>query len=304
MTNELNRRSFLKRTGQTGSLVLAGSLLPTVLAACGGNISNAPAAGAKIESKGLKTAGVLQWGATAENGAPYVYQNPDGSGLIGFEQEIADAIAKLMGISQKHVETDYAQMEQALQAGNFDVVINGWEATEDRQKTEIFTQSYYHYGQQIVVRTNDPRFANKTQDDTLSLTDLHGYKVGTGAGFKAETLLADDKAITLQSYDPDLPFNDLALGRIDAVLIDLPTVAYFVQGAGPGGQKNKDLKLIGKPFALGDYVIGLNKSNPNAETLRKELDQALTELKSNGTLRQIYQKWNLWNDQQAAIGIK
>jgi len=63
------------------------------------------------------------------------------------------------------------------------------------------------------------------------------------------------------------------------------------------------LKAIGKPFRTDDYFIGFNKSNPNAQTLLGEIDQALTVLKKDGTLKKIYMKWNMWNDQQAEINI-
>ena len=308
MAHDVNRRVFLQRAGQLGGLVVTGSVLESILAACGGNIPTTPAGNgnktAKIESKGLKIAGIFQWGATSDNGAPYVYRDPKTSKLIGFELEIATAITSLMGITQKQVETDYAQLDQSLQANAFDAILNGWEITDDRKKTEIFSQPYYRNGQQIVVRANDSRFASKTANDNLSLKDLEGLTVGTGAGYKAEELLAADKKIKLKSYDPDLPFNDLALGRIDAVLIDFSTVTYYVLGYGSGGAVNKQLKLIGKAFDSSDYVIAFNKNNPNAATLQKEIDQALTELKNNGTLKAIYQRWGLWTDEQPAIGIK
>jgi polar amino acid transport system substrate-binding protein len=312
MSYEVNRRIFLKRAGQMGGLVAAGGTLEALLAACGGNVSTAGSTGGTstpgtttIASKGLKTAGIFQWGSTAVGGAPYVFQDPaNPTNLIGFEVDIAKAIAKLMNITEKQVETDYAQLEQALQSGKFDVVMNGWEVTSDRQKTELFSQSYYHYGQQIVVRANDTRFASKSASDALTLKDLEGYTVGTGASYKAAEILATDSKITLKTYDPDLPFDDLALGRIDAVLIDLPIVTYYVQGVGPGGTKNDKLKAIGKPFENSDYVIGFDKADKNAATLKDEIEQAITELKNNGTLHTILASWNLWNDQQAQIGTK
>jgi polar amino acid transport system substrate-binding protein len=310
MDFELNRRTFLKRAGQAGGLIAAGGTMESILAACGGNISTTPAAGTtpgtkKIESKGLKLPGVFQWGATTNGGAPYVFQDPaNPSQIVGFEVEIADAIAKVMGIRQKLVNTDYTQLEQALQANKFDVIMNGWEITEDRKKTELFSQPYYRYGQQIVVRSNDSRFSSKTTNDTVSLTDLEGLTVGTGASFKAAEILASDSKIKLKTYDPDLPFNDLSLGRIDAVLIDLPIVTYYVLGVGPGGKPDQTLKPIGKPFQTSDYIIAYFKNDPNAETLLKEVDQALTQLKNDGTLHKIYTKWSLWNDQQAQIGTK
>lgn len=309
--HELKRRTFLLRTGQLGGLVAAGGSLEALLAACGGNVSTSTTtAGAtpgvqKIESKGLKVPGLFQWGSTSDGGAPYVFQDPKNpTQLVGFEVEIAAAIAKLLGVKAKQIETDYAQLEQALSANKFDVVMNGWEITEDRKKTEIFSQPYYRYGQQIVVRANDARFSKLTGQDTLSLKNLEGYTVGTGASYKAAEILATDTKIKLKTYDPDLPFNDLALGRIDAVLIDLPIVTYYVLGIGQGGQANAKLKPVGKPFETSDYVIGYNKSNSNAAVLQKEVDQAITQIKNDGTLHQILQRWSLWNDQQAEIGTK
>ena len=311
MVAEINRRLFLKRTGQFAGLAASAGSLEALLAACGGNVSTPSSSSSSgtstqsIASKGLKMPNLLQWGATSQGGAPYVYADPTNpTQLVGFEYEIAVAITKLMGIQQKQIETDYAQLDQALQAGKFDIILNGWESTPDREKTQLFTQSYYHYGQQIVVRSDDSRFSSKTLNDDLGLKDLHGFTVGTGAGFKAADILSTDPKIKLKTYDPDLPFNDLDLGRIDAVLIDLPTVAYYVSGAGVGAQPDKKLRLIGKPFALSDYVIGLKKDDPNAVVLQKELDQAITEMKNNGSLRKILEKWQLWNDQQAAIGTK
>ena len=307
MNLELNRRDFLKRAGQTGGIVAVSGSLEVLLSACGGNVATiSPTPGTQaIASKGLRVPGEFQWGSTSDGGAPYVFQDPaNPTNLVGFEVDVANAIAKLMGIQQKQVEADYTQLDQALQAGKFDAIMNGWEITEDRKKTEIFSQPYYRYGQQIVVRSKDPRFTNKTTNDTMSLTDLEGLTVGTGASFKAADILATDKKITLKTYDPDLPFNDLSLGRIDAVLIDLPIVTYYVQGIGPGGKADPTLKPIGKPFKTSDYIIAYYIKDPNAPTLQKEIDQALTQLKNNGTLHQIYLKWNLWNDQQAEIGIK
>ncbi len=307
INREFGRRTFMKRAG---GLIVAGSTLETLLAACGGNVSTTTGSGTStpgavhIASKGLKTPGLLQWGATSDGGAPYVFPDPNHPNqLVGFEYEIGLALAKLMSVTSKQVENDYGQMEQALLANKFDMVMNGWEKTPDREKTELFSQAYYRYGQQIVVRADDTRFSDKTTSSDLGLTDLEGLKVGTGASYKAADILGEDKKITIKLYDPDLPFNDLAAHRIDAVLIDGPIVAYYVLGAGPGATPNKALKPIGKPFRTDDYFVGFNKSNPNAETLRGEIDQAFDVLKKDGTLKTIYMKWSMWNDQQSEIGI-
>jgi polar amino acid transport system substrate-binding protein len=299
--NKLNRRKFLTRTG---GLVVASGSLELLLAACG-NVAATSSTPTAIGHLGLKKAGVLQWGADYVDGAPYVFQNPaNPSELVGFEVEIAVAMANLMGVKQSMIETCYGELDQALAANNFDMVMNGWEITDQRKLTQDFSDPYYRYGQQIVVRANDPRFAQYNSTSDVQLTDLEGYTVGTGDGYKAATYLQADPKITTKLYNGDLPFDDLAQNKIDAVMVDVPIVSYYVQGVGPGATPNTALKLIGKPLYPDVYIVGFNKKNTNAvKYLLPEINQAIAELKKNGTLKTIYQKWSLWNDQQAAIGI-
>ncbi len=310
MNQAWNRRTFLKRASQAGGLVAAGGSLEALLAACGGNVSTGTSGTAStpgatvITSKGLMVPGKIQWGSDFTDGAPYVFKDPaNPSNLVGFEVEVADAMAKLMGITQHQVETDYSKLEQSLLSNQFDFVMNGWEVTSDRQKTELFSAPYYRYGQQVVVRKDDARFTKFTDTSDISLTDLEHYTVGTGSAYKAADILGTDKNIAVKLYDTDLPFDDLAQKKIDAVLIDQPIVAYYVLGAGPGGTNNPALRAAGKPFKADDYIIGFNKSNPNAATVLVEVNQALSQLKKDGTLHKIYTKWSMWNDLQAQIGI-
>lgn len=306
MNRKLNRRKFLKRVSQTSGFFLSGGAIQFILASCAGNISTpaSTSANVAITSKGLKTPGLLQWGAENTSGAPYVFKDPkDPSKLIGFEVEIADAIAKLMGISQSQVETAYEQLAASLLSNKFDIVMNGWEITEDRKQTELFSQPYYRYGQQIVVRADDPRFSSVTATSDFTLNNLQGLTVGTGAGYKAEQILKSDSKINSKAYQGNLPFDDVKQKKLDAVMVDLPPVAYYVLGSGPGGTADPKLKLAGKPIFTSDYVIGFNKSSPQATTLVSEINQALDILKKDGTLKGIYQRWQMWNDQQAAIGI-
>ncbi len=309
MNYTFDRRTFLKRTRQAGGLLVAGSSLEALLAACGGNVSTTSAGGSTpgattIPSKGLLVPGKIQWGSDFTDGAPYVFKDPtQPTNLVGFEVDIASAIAKLMSVTQKQAETDYAKLEPALLSNQFDFIMNGWEILEDRKKTELFSDPYYRYGQQVVVRKDDTRFSQFTDTSAISLTNLENYTVGTGSAYKASDILATDKGIHIKLYDTDLPFDDLAQKKIDAVLIDQPIVAYYVLGAGPGGTKNPALRPVGKPFHADDYIIGFNKASANAAPLLSEINAALAQLKKDGTLHKIYVKWSMWNDLQAQIGI-
>lgn len=308
MTPEIGRRTFLKRVGQAGGLVAAGGTIESLLAACGGNLgsgSTTPTPGVTpIGNAGLKSPGVLQWGADFVDGAPYVFKDPKNpANLIGFEVEIMQAVANLMSVTQRQVEVCYGQLDQAVAANQFDFVFNGWEITDQRKKVQLFSDPYYRYGQQMVVRADDPRFTQYNANSNLSLSVLYGTTVGTGDGYRAATILQGYPQITTKLYNGDLPFDDVKQKKLDATFLDYPIVAYYVLGAGPGGVPDPTLKPIGVPLFLDTYVAGFNKSNPHTPTVLSELNQALSRLKKDGTLKQIYMKWKMWNTQQAAIGI-
>lgn len=302
-----NRRRFLQQVGKTAGLVVVGASAKSLLVGCAGNVGNSPTESsvtAQIPSTGLATPGTVQWGAEATSGAPYVFSDPSNPGqLIGFEVEIATAIAKLMGGTQTMVQTAYPQLPAALSSKKFDFIMNGWEINDDRAKTQHFSEPYYRYGQQIVVRADDERFKDVTATSDFTLKDLAGMTVGTGAGYKAEELLKADTAIKTRPYDGNIPFDEVALKRLDAMMVDYPIVAYYALGSGPGGTENKALKLVGKPIFLNNYVIATNKADPKGAALVAEINQALAILKKDGTLKKIYEHWKMWNEQQAEIGI-
>ena len=313
MIPEIGRRTFLKRVGQAGGLVVAGGTLESFLAACGGNVSTGSTTPATpgatvVASQGLMSPGLLQWGADYVSGAPYVFQNPKNPNqIIGFEVEIAQAMAKLMRISQMQVEVCYANLEQSLAGNQIDMVMNGWEKTADRQKTENFSDPYYVYGQQIIVRVDDTRFNGVNPTDVSALA---GYKVGTGSGYLAETIMQNyngthpNNKITIQAYAGNVAFSDLVQHKVDAFFLDFPIAAYYILGSGPGAQPIPQLKLLGNTLNKDNYYVGFNKSNSRAPLLLPEINQCFAILKANGTLYQIYKKWQLWNADQASIGTK
>src|SRR6516225_6674367 len=261
MIPEIDRRTFLKRMGQAGGLVVAGGTLESFLAACGGNVGSGattPTPGVTpVGSAGLKAPGYLQWGADYVDGAPYIFKDPKSpANLIGFEVDIMNAVANIMGVTQRQIETCYGQLDQALAANNFDFVFNGWEITDERKKSQLFSVPYYNYGQQMVVRSDDPRFTQYNASSALQLNVLYGMTVGTGDGYRAATILQGYPQITTKLYNGDLPFTDLTQKKLDAVFLEFPIVAYYVIGAGPGGTNDPSLKPLGKTLYEDVYVAG------------------------------------------------
>src|SRR5882672_10704349 len=115
----------------------------------GGNPS--PFAADHLQS--IKNRGVLLWGADAEGGAPYVYPDPQKpEQLVGFEVELADALAAKLGVKAKMVQNQWDQLIPALERGNFDIILNGLELTPDNQQRIAMSLPYFIYAEQIVTR--------------------------------------------------------------------------------------------------------------------------------------------------------
>jgi polar amino acid transport system substrate-binding protein len=224
---------------------------------------------------------VLRWGADPSGGAPYVYTDPSNpEQYVGYEKEMVDALARAMNRRAELVPTDWETIVSALQRGTFDIIVNGLEPTADRAQQISFSKPYYLFQLQLTVRAQDDRIK--------SLADCRGRLVGTLANTAASRLLESERMAYRGYADPVGAYRDLELGRIDAVLMDVPMEMFYAR-------PNPRLKPAGAPFHKGVYVIGLRKGD---EALRAEVDAAIDAIMRDGTLERILRKWNLWNDAQ------
>jgi polar amino acid transport system substrate-binding protein len=229
---------------------------------------------------------VLRWAADAEGGAPYIFKDPnDINKLIGFEVELAEALGNELGRRIEFHQYDFKSLTSGLQRGDFDFAMNGVEDTPDRRKALRLSRPYYVYSLQLVVRKDDSRF--ETLDECKKLNAV----VGTLEDTAAERLLVQ-MGITKRSYGNQVePYTDLGLGRLDAVLLDLPIALYYAK-------PDEKLKFVGPAIAPGKYVIAFRKDQ---ESLAAEFDEALGRLAEKGELRRIYKKWNIWNEHQEKL---
>jgi polar amino acid transport system substrate-binding protein len=233
----------------------------------------------------IKTRGVLLWGADAEGGAPYVFPDPQKpEQLIGFEHDLADAIAAKLGVKAQMVQNQWDQLVPALDRQNFDIILNGLELTPDNQQHIAMTQPYFVYAQQIVTR--------KDTEGLSQLENLKGKPVGVLSGSVAKTLLEKSGGADLRIYPGNVEsLLDLKAKRIEAVVMDLPIAIYYAR---PDGA----LKFSGPSFAPGYYGIGVRKQD---KALLAALNNAIKELTDDHTLERIYRKYNVWDDRQASL---
>jgi len=232
----------------------------------------------------IKARGVLLWGSDAEGGAPYVFPDPrDPSRLIGFELDIAEAVANRLGVKAQLVQTAWDSLIPALERGDYDMAMNGLEIIPEREKRVLFSRPYYYYTLQLMVR-KDERMIN-------GIKDLRGRTVGTLAGAVAHEMLKKIDGVDIRSYSAAWPYEDLALGRLDAVFLDTPITVYY-------GKPDQRLKYAGPPEGGGFYGIALRKDE---DDLKNVIDSVIGDLLRSGELMRMYEAWGLWDEAQEKL---
>jgi len=221
----------------------------------------------------------LRWGGDSEGGAPYVFPDPrDPTRLVGFEVDLAEALGRALGRPAEFVQNQWDGLVPGLARGDYDLVLNGLEITEDRRREIDFSVPYYATSEQLSVRAGDLAVE--------SLEALRGRAVGTLKFSLAQRLLERTGGIGVKTYDGQInAYEDLANGRLDAVLMDWPIALYY-------GRPNPALAFTGPPIERIEYGIGLRKGEA---ALREQIDAALRAAMRSGELRRIYEKWGIWN---------
>jgi polar amino acid transport system substrate-binding protein len=231
---------------------------------------------------------VLRWGGDAEGGAPFVEADPaDPSRLRGFDVDIARMIAHGLGREPRFVQVAWASIEQSVERGDFDIGMSGVEDRPDLRERHAVSIPYYEFREVLAVRPADSA-AFRT------LADLGGHRVGTLAATGAWRLLLEAKArygVVPVSYDDDVhPYEDLASGRLDAVLLDHIIAHRSLRRTG-------GFIVQPQPVALGHYVVVMAHDRT---ALRDSVNAILRARMRDGSLAKTFRAWDSWDDAEAA----
>ena len=215
----------------------------------------------------------------ANSGAypPFSYVDTAGN-LVGFDVDIAEALADRMGVEVNIQTSPWNGIVAALAGGRFDACICSMSVTEEREKAVDFTDPYYRSGLSIWVR--------EETDDISSIDDFEGKRIGSTLGETGNQWATDNaegrwRNQTFQGL-PDM-LNGLTTGRVDAMIADDIPV-YVAIGDGDIAIKQIDVgELPSWPAA-----IAIQKNKPQ---LKAALNTALTEIREDGTYQAIVDKW-------------
>ncbi len=228
----------------------------------------APSARADDSLARVKSQGALRWGGDLQGGEPYVSQRADGE-LVGFEVEIARALATRLGVKSEFVQNDWSTLVASLERGTFDIVLNGFEITSERVGRVLFSRPYYVFAERLTVRKGETRFG-------ASLPELRGRRVGTlGASLAYDTLVAAGADVVLYEGQEE-PYLDLAQGRTDAVLLDDIIAQRYAT-------RHAELTMAGD-VREGVYAIAARRGDG---ALVAAIDEALGDMIRSGELRAI-----------------
>ena len=203
---------------------------------------------------------------------PYEMTTDDG-GFAGIDIEIAQAIAKKLGLELVIDDMDFNAALLAVQQGKSDMVMAGVTVDPDRQKVMDFSNSYATGVQVIIVK----------EDSNVTADTLGDFMIGTQKGTTSDIYCSDDfGAEHVTTYDSSITaVQALINGQVDCVVVDYAP-AQELEKAIPG------LRILETEYITENYAIGFNKGNTQ---LQEAVNKALAELTADGTIQKIIDKY-------------
>ena len=203
---------------------------------------------------------------------PYEMTTDDG-GFEGIDVEIAQAIADKLNLELMIDDMDFTAALQAAQSGMSDMVMAGVTVNEDRLAVMDFSDSYATGVQVVIVK----------EGSDVTLDNLGEQLIGVQNGTTGWQYCSDDFGDDhVSAFDNGITaVQALMQDQVDCVVIDQGPAQEFV-AANPG------LTILETEYTVEDYAIGVAKGN---EGLLNAINTALAELKADGTVQSIIDKY-------------
>ncbi|MCT9141754.1 ABC transporter substrate-binding protein [Streptomyces violarus] len=233
----------------------------------------------------VRKAGTLRIGSSVGFPPGAYYPNGPGKAPAGQDIDIADAVAKVLGVKPARQDVSFETILPALGSGKFDVGTGNFGVTTQRLKTVDFV-TYINDGQGFAVKKGNTTLKKKVTD----LKQLCGLTIGTGAGTTFETTLTAQKDVCAKAgkkpYEVKVYSENAATltalqqGRIDVIMSTINGLRY--QASQPASQTT----FLGEYHRL-DVGFAFRKNSPLTKAFRAAVDVLIKD----GTYARILEKW-------------
>lgn len=208
--------------------------------------------------------------------APWTYHNEDDQ-LVGYDVEVGQLIADKLGVKATFVEGEWDGLLAGLDAGRYDMMVNGVEITDDRAEKYDFTDPYAYIRTAIIV--------NGDNDEIQSYDDLEGKNTANTISSTYAELAESYGAQVTGVDDLNQTFELLLSGRIDATL-NAEVTYYDYMKAHP----EANIKIAALTDEASHVAIPLRKGG-ESDRLQAAINEALAELSESGELSELSMKY-------------
>jgi ABC-type amino acid transport substrate-binding protein len=212
------------------------------------------------------------------NYRPFEYHDENTNKVIGYDIDVAEAIAKKIGVPLEVQEMQFTSLIPSLQNGQADLVIAAMYITDQRREVVDFADPYMDTGMVLVVMNDN--------NAIKGINDLEGKVVGVKTGATSEKVAQEAKEkgtnLTIKSYKETVDYLlDMENGRLDASINDLLNQLEY-------NKSHPNVKIVGDPFTKSSLGIAVKKGDKELLDL---VNTVLQEMKQNGDADKLYKKW-------------
>ena len=208
--------------------------------------------------------------------APWTYHD-EKDVLTGYDVDVASAIAQKLGVKASFVEGEWDGLFAGLDAGRYDIVVNGVDITEERSQKYNFSTPYAYNKTAIIV--------NQDRTDINSFDDLNGKKTANTISSTYAGVAESYGASVTGVDDLNQTFQLLLTNRIDATLNSEMTYYDYMKA-----HPNEKIKIAALSEDATEVAIPIKKDSDN-ESLINAINKALEELKAEGKLKELSEKY-------------
>lgn len=209
---------------------------------------------------------------------PMEYFDEDGATPIGFDIELAQALADEMGLELEIVDTAWDGIFAGVDTDKYDVIMSCVSWTEERNENYLLSKTYV---------ANAPVLVVPNDSEITDIADLEGKSVAvqmeTTADYIIQDYVAEGLSTDLRQYEKVInAFDEIKAGRVDAVCTDSVVASYYL------GDESSNYKTVWQAPEKEPICMCFKKGN---DALKEEMEAALDTLRENGTLSEIAIKY-------------